>query len=75
MRKVTLHEEIRDILIANGNVWMATHEIAAQVNLRGRYRKKDGSEMTDYQIHGRTRKRSHLFDREGRLVRCKEQYL
>ena len=71
MRKVTLHEEIRDILIANDNVWMATHEIAAQVNLRGRYRKKDGSEVTDFQIHGRTRNYPQLFDREGRLVQCK----
>ena len=71
MHEVTFHEEIRDILIANDNVWMATHEIAAQVNLRGRNRKKDGSEVTDFQIHGRARKRSQLFDREGRLVRCR----
>ena len=69
MPKITLHEEIQDILIANNNVWMTTHEIAAQVNLRGRYRKKDGSEVTDFQIHGRTRNYPKLFDREGQWVR------
>ena len=48
---------------------MTTHEIAALVNERGRYRKKDGSQVTDYQIHGRTRKRPNLFERDGRKVR------
>ena len=71
MPKITLHEEIQNILIANDNVWMATHEIAAQVNLRGRYRKKDDSEVADFQIHGRTRNYPQLFNREGRLVRCR----
>ena len=72
MGKVTLHEEVQDILIANGNTWMTTHEIATQVNLRGRYQKKDRSEVTDFQIHGRTRRKySHLFEREGSRVRCR----
>ena len=69
MTKVPLHEEIAGILQSRGNNWMTTHEIAALVNERGRYRKKDGSQVTDYQIHGRTRKRPNLFERDGRKVR------
>lgn len=72
MSKVTLHEEIENIIIANGNTWMKTHEIAGQVNLRGRYKKKDRSEITDFQIHGRTRNYPQLFERNGGWVRCKD---
>ena len=70
MPEITLHEEIRNILIANDNAWLTTREIAEQVNRRGRYRKKDRSEITDYQIHGRTKNYPHLFERKGSLVRC-----
>jgi len=64
------HEEIRNILIVNENAWLTTREIAEQVNRRGRYRKKYRSEVTDYQIHGRTKNCHHLFERKGSLVRC-----
>ncbi len=70
MPKITLHAEIQDILIANDNDWMTTREIAEQVNRRGLYRKKDGNEVTAFQIHARTRKRPKLFKREGSRVRC-----
>ncbi len=70
MNKITLHEEIRNILLDNGNVWMTTHEIASQVNHRGIYRKRDRSEVTDFQIHGRTRNYPHMFERQGSRVRC-----
>jgi hypothetical protein len=69
---VTLHEEIADILRAHGNPWMTTQEIADAVNERGRYRKKDGSAVTAFQIHGRTKNYSHLFDRDGSRVRLHE---
>ena len=68
-KKVTLHEEIRDILESQGNRWMTTSELASQVNLRGRYRKRDGSAISRFQIHGRTRNYSHLFERKGSRVR------
>jgi hypothetical protein len=48
---------------------MTTQEIAAVVVNRGRYVKRDGSPMTSFQIHGRTRKYGHLFERDGSRVR------
>ena len=53
--KATLNEEIRDILDGRGNRWMMTAELASLVNRRGRYRKRDGSPVSPFQIHGRTR--------------------
>ena len=67
--RVTLHEEIRDILEREGNRWMTTSELAERVNHRGRYRKRDGSSVSSFQFHGRTRKYSHLFERDGSRVR------
>ena len=68
-KKVTLHEEIRDILEREGNQWMTTSELAFRVNCRGRYRKRDGSSVSPFQIHGLTRNYSRLFERNGSLVR------
>jgi hypothetical protein len=70
--RATLHEEIAAILREHGNRWMSTHEIADFVNERGRYRKRDGSEMSAFQIHGRTRNYEQLFERQGSQVRLRE---
>ena len=72
MDKIFLHDEIRTILLANGNAWMTTSEIATEVNQRNRYRKRDGSQVTDFQIHGRTRNYPNLFEREGSKVRFRK---
>ena len=64
-----LHDEIAAILKENGNAWMTTREIAGQVNGRNRYRKRDGSQVTDFQIHGRTRNYPEMFERDGSKVR------
>lgn len=70
---VTLHEEIAAILSEAGGDGMSTSEIAAAVNRRGNYRKRDGSEITAFQVHGRTRNYAGLFDRDGSMVRlCAE---
>jgi len=66
---VTLHEEIAEILAGHGGGWMTTSELAAEVNRRGHYRKRDGSPVDDFQIHGRTRNYAHLFERDGSRVR------
>lgn len=66
--KVTLHDEIVAILRESGVASMSTSEIAARVNARGRYQKRDGSAVTAYQIHGRTKNYSDLFDRDGTRV-------
>jgi hypothetical protein len=65
----TLHEELVAILDANANRWMTTEELAIAVNRRGRYAKRDGSLVTAFQVHGRTRNYDHLFDRNGSQVR------
>ena len=69
---VTLHDEIVDILLEHGEEGLTTGQIAKLVNKRGRYRKGDESDVTAHQIHGRTRKRPHLFDRDGSSVRLKK---
>jgi hypothetical protein len=68
--RVKLHEEIADILRSSGNdEWMTTAEIAAIVNERGRYYKQNGTAVTNFQIHRRTRNYEHaVFG--CRLVAC-----
>jgi 5-methylcytosine-specific restriction protein A len=68
---VKLHDEIRDILLEHGAREMTTNQIAEIVNGRGLYRKRDGTPVTAFQIHGRTRKRPELFDRDGSRVSLK----
>ena len=57
MSRLYLHDEIKDILTANGNVWMTNHEIAASVNERSRYRNRKGDipTMKSKQISARIR--------------------
>lgn len=68
---ITLHEEIRDILQEHGVDGLTPSQIAGLVNKRSRYRKKDGSDVTAFQIHGRTKNYPHLFVRDGSRVRLK----
>lgn len=72
MAGVTLHEELLTILREHSNRWMATGELAHEVNLRQIYRKRDGSVVSDFQIHGRTRNYPELFERDGPRVRARE---
>ena len=68
--KITLHEAIKKLLVQIGRP-MTTYEIAEELNKNKWYVKKDGSKMTDYQIHGRTKASgnySHIFNRDGSLV-------
>ena len=69
--RVTLHEEVADILRARSNSWMSTAQIAAAVNARGRYHKKDGTAVTPFQVHGRTKNYESLFERNSSLVRLR----
>ena len=71
---VTLHEELLAILEAQGNDWMSVDDLAAAVNARGRYAKRDGSSVEPGQVHLRTRaggSYERLFKREGRLVQAR----
>ena len=64
---MTLHEAIKVVLKEAGRP-MSTREIAAELNKRGLYAKKDGTEITDFQVHGRTKNYPKLFRREGTTV-------
>lgn len=64
---MTLHEAIVSVLQAKGTS-MTTQEIADELNRNGLYSKRDGSEISAFQIHGRTRNYGHLFHREGSTV-------
>jgi hypothetical protein len=68
---ITLHEEISRILAEHGLPCMTTEELAAAVNEAGNYVKKDGSDVTAFQIHGRTRNYPALFERDGSRVRLR----
>lgn len=68
-RSPTLHFEIARILHERGNRWMTTAELADAVRSAGRYVKKDGSPVTDFQIHGRTKTYPELFERRSTRVR------
>ena len=72
---MTLHEAIIIVLTKAGKP-LTTHEIAAELNRNGLYSKKDKSEITDFQIHGRTKESgsySHLFSRNGSMVSLKKK--
>jgi hypothetical protein len=67
---MTLHEAIVTILQKRGKP-MLTSEIADELNRLSLYRKKDGSKITAFQVHGRTRNYPSLFDRDGSSVALK----
>ena len=64
---MTLHEAIIKLLEETGRQ-MSTQEIADELNLNGWYQKRDGSEISAFQIHGRTRNYPQYFDRDGNSV-------
>jgi Ca2+-binding EF-hand superfamily protein len=66
---MTLHEAIIQVFNDTGKEQMTTQEIADILNENNLYEKKDGSEITAFQIHGRTRNYGHLFDRDGSTVK------
>ena len=67
---MTLHVAIEKLLKEKG-ASLSTNEIATELNKNKWYQKKDGSEISAFQIHGRTRKYPNIFDRQGWLVTLK----
>ena len=64
---MTLHEAIVQLLKQTERA-MTTHEIADKLNRNKWYQKKDGSKITDFQIHGRTKNYPQFFNRSGAIV-------
>lgn len=64
---MTLHEATEKLLRQAGRP-MTTQQIAEELNRNGWYQKKDGSKITAYQIHGRTKNYPNIFYRDGSTV-------
>lgn len=64
---MTFHVAIEKLLRETGHP-MTTHNIADELNRNKWYQKKDGSKITDFQIHGRTRNYPQLFNRNRTTV-------
>lgn len=62
-----LHEAIEKLLQQVGQP-MTTQQIADELNRNGWYQKKDGSQISAFQIHGRTKNYCQLFCRDGSTV-------
>ena len=64
---MTLHDAIEKLLKIKGTS-LTTNEIATELNKNKWYEKKDGSEISSFQIYGRTRKFPSIFNLKGSLV-------
>lgn len=67
----TLHEAIAQVLRSSGHS-LTTAEIAEKLNAVDGYSKADGSTITDFQVHGRTKNYPRLFTRDGNMVSLSE---
>lgn len=67
--RLTLHDAIALVLREQGNRWMSTRELADEINNRGLYHKRDRAPVETSQIHARTKNYSHLFEKDGSLIR------
>ena len=67
---MTLHDAIVQVL-NNTNRVMTTSEIAVELNKTKTYQKRDGSAITSFQIHGRTKNYPQMFDRNKSMVSLK----
>ena len=63
---MTLHNAIEQLLKLNGS--MTTQQIADKLNFNKWYKKKDGSIIQAFQIHGRTKNYPDIFGRDGSTV-------
>jgi len=70
---MTLYEAIENLLQQKGRA-MTTIEIANELNSNKWYRKKDGSEISAFQIHGRTRNYPKIFVRAGSIVSLSDKF-
>ncbi len=67
---MTLHEAIEKLLEQEGRS-MTTSEITTALNENKWFTKNDGSEICEFQVHGRTHSLSNMFQRDGIRVSLK----
>jgi hypothetical protein len=70
---MTLHEALALILRENNNQPMTVRQLTDAVNERGLYRKRDGSPVEVNQVHARTSNYEALFEKDGPLIRLREE--
>jgi len=70
---MTLHEALVQILRDNGNKPMTARSLADEVNRRGLYRTRDGSQVQVNQIHARTANYQDVFQKDSSLICLKEE--
>ena len=68
---MTLHEAIEKLLKKEGKS-MTISEITKALNQNKWFTKNDGSEICEFQVHGRTHSLSNLFKRDGFKVSLKD---
>ena len=71
-RQMTLHEAIAFLIEEGGYRWMTVKELAAAVNTRHLYHKKDGSPVELNQLHARINNYEYLFEKNGPRVRLRQ---
>jgi len=67
--QITLQDELTSILRSNGNRWMTTAELAAEVNRRGRHWKAYRNRITSAKVLGRTKLYARTFECTGERIR------
>jgi len=70
---MTLHEALVLILRENDNEPMTVRQLTDAVNERGLYRKRDGSPVEVNQVHARTSNYEGLFEKDGAVIRLREE--
>ena len=74
MSRIYLHDEIKDILVENGNQWMTSKEIARLVNERGRYKKTTRAKtpvVEKDQISARTSNHLDIFKKDSGRIKLR----
>jgi len=74
MNRIYLHDEIKDILVENGNQWMTSKEIARLVNERGRYKKTTRAKtpvVEKDQISARTSNHLDIFKKDSGRIKLR----
>ncbi len=71
IRPTTLHMEMLAILREHGNPGMRAPDIARDVNRRGNYVKRDGTDVQLNQMHARVGNYPDLFEKRNSLIYIK----
>lgn len=70
--RLTLHQAIEVVLGERNNQWVTVHDLAAEINERRLYTKRDRSDVDPSQIHARTNKYPQMFEKNGPNIRLRQ---